>query len=223
MIGCQFEKMTKTNNNLPNVIDGTTGIKEISDIFADKYDTLYNSVSYNMKDLNALSKTIASRILSVCTNHQHTITVHEVKNALAKLKLGKKEENGLFSNHFIYGSDRLIIMITLLFNSMLVHGMAPEDLMLGTMIPLIKDSRASKQCSDNYRALTIGTGLSKLLDIVILNQQQNDALETSDLQFGFKEKLSTTMCSFMVLETIAYYKSKGSNVHVLLLDASKAF
>ena len=27
----------------------------------------------------------------------------------------------------------------------------------------------------------------------------------------------------MVLETIEYYKSKGSNVHVLLLDASKAF
>ena len=27
----------------------------------------------------------------------------------------------------------------------------------------------------------------------------------------------------MVLETIAYYKSKGSSVHVLLLDASKAF
>ena len=77
----EVRKMTKTNNNLPNVIDGTTGIKEISDIFADKYDTLYNSVSYNMKDLNALSKTIASRILSVCTNHQHTITVHEVKNA----------------------------------------------------------------------------------------------------------------------------------------------
>ena len=222
MLWDEVRKMTKANNNLPNVIDGSTGIKEISDIFANKYDTLYNSVSYNMNDLNALSKTIASRILSVCTNHSHTITVHEVKNALAKLKLGKKEENGLFSNHFIYGSDRLIIMITLLFNSMLVHGMAPENLILGTMIPLIKDSRASKQCSDNYRALTIGTGLSKLLDIVILNRQ-NDALETSDLQFGFKEKLSTTMCSFMVLETIAYYKSKGSNVHVLLLDASKAF
>ena len=27
----------------------------------------------------------------------------------------------------------------------------------------------------------------------------------------------------MVLETIQYYKSKGSNVHALLLDASKAF
>ena len=27
----------------------------------------------------------------------------------------------------------------------------------------------------------------------------------------------------MVLETIQYYRSKGSNVHVLLLDASKVF
>ena len=218
----EVKKMTKTNNNLPNIIDGSTGIEEISDIFAEKYDTLYNSVSYSQSDLNELKKNIDAQITNVCPNHPHTITVQEVKNALAKLKLGKKEDSGLFSNHFIYGSERLVIMITLLFNSMLVHGIAPDELILGTMIPMIKDSRASKQCSDNYRSLTIGTGLSKLLDTVILNRQK-DVLETSELQFGFKEKLSTTMCSFMVLETIAYYKSKGSNVHVLLLDASKAF
>ena len=165
---------------------------------------------------------IAKRIDNSCANHYHTISVQQVKDALFKLKLGKKEENGLFSNHFIYGSDRLLVMITLLFNSMLVHGIAPDDLLLGTMIPLIKNSRATKQCSDNYRALTIGTGMSKLLDTVILNQQK-DVLKTSELQFGYKENLSTTMCSFMVLETIEYYKSKGSSVHVLLLDASKAF
>ncbi len=170
--------MSKTNNNLPSFIDGITGIEEISDIFADKYDALYNSVSYSQNDLSILMRNIDTQITNVCPNHSHTITVKEVKNALAKLKLGKKEESGLFSNHLIYGSDRLIIMITLLFNSMLVHGIAPDELILGTMIPLIKDSRASKQCSDNYRALTIGTGLSKLLDIVILNQQK-DILDTS--------------------------------------------
>ena len=105
---------------------------------------------------------------------------------------------------------------------MLVHGIAPDDLLLGTMIPLIKNSRGNKQSSDNYRSLTIGTGLSKLLDLIII-KQQSEALNTSDLQFGFKEKSSTSMCTFMVLETIEYYRSKGSNVHVLLLDASKAF
>ena len=54
---------------------------------------------------------------------------------------------------------------------MFIHGVAPNDLLLGTMIPLIKNSRGNKQSSDNYRSLTIGTGLAKLLDIVILNQQ----------------------------------------------------
>ena len=78
---------------------------------------------------------------------------------------------------------------------MLIHGTAPDELLLGTMIPLIKNSRGKKQCSENYRALTIGTGLSKLLDIVILNKQA-EKLKTSDMQFGFKEKSSTTMHSY---------------------------
>ena len=136
--GMKSKKMSKTNNNLPTTIDEKNEVEEISHIFAEKYDTLYNSVSYNLNDLNRLTKDIARRIDNSCANRSHTITVKQVKDALVKLKLGKKEENGLSSNHFIYGSDRLIVMITLLFNSMLVHGIAPDDLLLGTMIPLIK-------------------------------------------------------------------------------------
>ncbi|CAL4193528.1 unnamed protein product, partial [Meganyctiphanes norvegica] len=34
---------------------------------------------------------------------------------------------------------------------------------------------------------------------------------------------STSMCSFLVSETIQYYKSHGSDVYMLSLDASKAF
>ena len=224
----EVRKMTKSNNELPSMIDGQTGIDEISKIFADKCETLYNSVSYDNHDMDNLKKEIETHIENVCPNdlvqptYKQTITVKELKDAVEMLKLGKKEENGLYSNHFKYGSERLFILLTLLFNSMLSHGIAPDELLLGTMIPLIKDGRLSKQCSDNYRALTIGTGLSKLLETVILNKQ-TEALKTSDLQFGFKEKSSTTMCTFMVLETIEYYKSKGSNVHVMLLDASKAF
>ena len=36
----EVKNMTKSNDNLPNFIDGLTGIKEISGIFADKYTTL---------------------------------------------------------------------------------------------------------------------------------------------------------------------------------------
>ena len=43
---------------------------------------------------------------------------------------------------------------------MLIHGIAPDDLLIGTMIPLIKNARGNKQSSDNYRSLTIGTSMS---------------------------------------------------------------
>ena len=224
----EVKKMTKTNNRLPNIMDGKTGPVDITNIFTNKYENLYNTVGYSSQDYNRLSAEINSRIKNECKvnpynkYHSHTITMNDVVNAIDDLKQGKKEENGLYSNHFKHGTKRMMIILALFFNSMVVHGIAPDEMHLGTMIPLIKDTRGKKQCSDNYRALTIGTGLAKILDIIILNQQK-DKLETSYLQFGFKKKSSTTMCTFMALETIERYTKSGSEVHVLLLDASKAF
>ena len=41
--------------------------------------------------------------------------------------------------------------------------------------------------------------------------------------FGFKEKHSTTQCTFSMQETIQYYTNSGGPVYLLMLDASKAF
>ena len=194
------------------MMDGATKPADITNIFTGKYRNLYNSVGYNTNEFNRLSAEINSRINDGCKDdliakyHSHTITLKNVEDAIDSLKHGKKEENGLYSNHFKHGTKRLMIVLALFFNSMLVHGIAPDELLLGTMIPLIKDTRGKKQCSENYRALTIGTGMAKILDIIILNQQR-DKLKTSNLQFGFKNKLSSTMCTFMALETIERYKS----------------
>ena len=48
-------------------------------------------------------------------------------------------------------------------------------------------------------------------------------MATSDYQFGYKENFSTSLCSFLVTETIQYYRSQGSNVYMVLLDCTKAF
>ena len=47
--------------------------------------------------------------------------------------------------------------------------------------------------------------------------------QSSEQQFGFKADSSTTMCSFVLNETIEYYNSNNSTVFALMLDASKAF
>ena len=113
-------------------------------------------------------------------------------------------------------------MITLLFNAILRHGVAPETLLEGTMLPLVKDKRGRLQDSGNYRAITIGSSVLKLFEIVLLNKQ-SFTFQTTNLQFGFKKKSSPVMCSMTAQEVISHYNSNKSKVFAVLLDASKAF
>ena len=46
---------------------------------------------------------------------------------------------------------------------------------------------------------------------------------SSDMQFAYKSKHSTALCSVAYLETLQYYRQNGSHVYSCLLDASKAF
>jgi hypothetical protein len=62
----------------------------------------------------------------------------------------------------------------------------------------------------------------KLIDFVIICKQ-SDSLKTSELQFGYKTKLSTGIATSVVLQTVDYYTSQGANVYALALDATKAF
>ena len=49
------------------------------------------------------------------------------------------------------------------------------------------------------------------------------SLSSNDSQFGFKQRHSTSQCTFVVKETVQYYLNGGSIVYGMLLDASKAF
>ena len=64
--------------------------------------------------------------------------------------------------------------------------------------------------------------MSKLIDnvlIILIGKQ----ISTSTYQFAYKAGFSTSLCSFLVAETISYYRSRGSNVYMVSLDATKAF
>ena len=64
--------------------------------------------------------------------------------------------------------------------------------------------------------------MGKLFDSIVLEEQQN-SLFTDLLQFGFKEKASTVVCTALLKETIGYYNENNTDCYLLLLDASKAF
>ncbi len=95
-------------------------------------------------------------------------------------------------------------------------------MILGTMVPIPKNKKKSLCNTDNYRAIALSSIIGKVLDWVILIKECH-VLKSSNLQFGFKNNLSTTQCTFYMMETVNYYNINRSNLYVLLLDATKAF
>ena len=103
-------------------------------------------------------------------------------------------------------------LISLLFTSMLSHGVASTRLLLSTMVHVPKDKRGSKSDSNNYRAIAISSILGKLFGSIII-KDQDLSLITDDLQFGFKENSSTITCTQLLVETIEYYNINNTDCY----------
>lgn len=111
-------------------------------------------------------------------------------------------------------------MLALYFTSMLCHGYISQLLLLGTMCPIPKSSNVSN--ADKYRAITLCSSIIKLFELVVIDQQ-SEALTNDVLQFGYKAKSSTTLCTMLLKEVASKFVSEGSDVYCIMLDASKAF
>ena len=114
--------------------------------------------------------------------HTHDITVAHVKNAIHKMKSRKSDcIDGILSDNFKEGTDSLYTLISLLFSSMLMHGVPPAGLLMSSLVPILKNKRGNKCDSDNYRQIAISSLMGKLFDSIVLEEQQ-DRLFTDLLQ-----------------------------------------
>ena len=86
----------------------------------------------------------------------------------------------------------------------------------------MKDNLGDITMSDNYRAIDLGSLLLKLLDIVIF-LLEGDKLHCDEIQFGFQEKASRVMCSWMVTTVVDQFTRQNKPVHGCAMDLSKAF
>jgi len=112
--------------------------------------------------------------------------------------------------------------ISLLFSGLLVHGCVPECMLTNTVIPIPKGKQANRTYSNNYRGIALSSVFGKLFDLVMLTRYCQ-SLRSCNLQFGFKARRSTDMCTMILKESIAYYVNHNSSVYCTFLDASKAF
>ena len=126
------------------------------------------------------------------------------------------------SDHFINTTDLFHNNLSQIITIMLKHGTTNQNINKSVIKPIPKNKSNSLADSNNYRAISKNTIISKIIDNVLISLI-DDKLITSAYQFAYKKDFSTSLCSFLVLETIQYYKSRGSNVYMLSLDCTKAF
>ena len=222
-----IKKLNGNNKTIANVVDDKNSDNEIAAIFNDKYLDLYNSVpdvNFNIT-INDVGRLVDEK----CNKNQcktfsdHTVTYNVVENAIKSLKKGKDDEIfEMYSDHFINASESVLKTLSQLLTTMLRHGTTSSIINKSVIKPIPKDKKKSLSDSTNYRAISKNSIMSKIIDYVIM-QLIDDKMTTSAYQFGYKENFSTTLCSFLVSETIQYYRSHGSNVYMTLLDCSKAF
>ena len=224
-----ISKIKNNKNTVSAVIDNARG-QSACDAFKRKYSDLFNANPSG--DMHMIKHEVNEDIRNRCCQdrargnkeeHLHTITPEMIKKVISKIKKGQYDEHfKIFSESIMYGCERLFVMLSLMLSCMLRHGYTVDSFTRVSIKPIPKDKKKSLSNSENYRGIAPNATIPKLLDYIIL-ETFPQVFSSSDNQFAYKSKFSTTMCTFMVLETIQYYRDRGSPVYVTLLDSSKAF
>ncbi len=162
-------------------------------------------------------------IAGQCTFSQcHTISPTVIEKGVWSLAQNKIDQiYNISSSHFINGTELLFSMLSQIITAMLRHGSTNVHLNKAAIKPIPKSSLKSCAGSSNYRAISLNSIIRKIINHIIISIK--DKIMTFHLQFAYKESFSTSLCSFLVTETVRYYQTHGFNVYVLLLDATKAF
>ena len=217
----EVKQLRCQHNGVCSVIDGLTNSDDIAKRFAGRYRELYTSVTYNSADMQGIRDELNKSLHGCDADSNLSVRIDDVLSAIPHLKADKCDGNFvLYSNHFLNACDELSLHISFLLSAMLVHGYTAGDMVACALILIPKGKYANITDSGNYRGIALSSLFGKIFDLIFLNKF-SDCLLTQ--QFGFKPKHSTSMCTMVLKETLAYYTVDGGSAFCTLLDVTKAF
>ena len=214
-----FAEIKKQRKNAADddvTIDGVAG-KDIPGKFANVYSELFNRETDDA-EVNKVKVAIEDEIDEDSWNEINKVNSSSIKEALKRIKPDKSDPICNFSSDFLKNSPEVLIYhLEKMIKAFLVHGHVSEVLLLATLVPIVKDKLGDLCSSANYRSIAISSLILKLLDWIVINLYGH-LLKCDDFQFGFQEQSSTSLCSWVVYETIDMYLRKGSKVYGVLMD-----
>ena len=152
----------------------------------------------NLLNIHNPEDVCSSVTSSITSDDVSTISVSadDVFYAFQHLKRNKTDQFGVSSNHILYASSALIDLLASFFSAVLWHGYMPEVFRYYVVVPIPKGHKDAS-CSTNYRGIAIASIISKPLEWVLLSKY-SEYFQSSELQFGFKKGVSTTLCTGLI-------------------------
>ena len=113
----EVDKMKPRSSMISSTVYGNNDCGNITNMFSDDYNMLYNSVPYDKDEMKCIETEIMSRIERQ-SNGCYCTTVQDVIDAVAHLKVGKFDgSEALFSDHFINGTKHLhVFLLSFIYN-----------------------------------------------------------------------------------------------------------
>ena len=216
-----IKKQRKCGETYPSAIDGHTD--DIPEYLASMYEELYNSVD-DKENLRNLESQLEDMIDDQSLEFIDRISPDVVRSATQKkLKPGKTDPVvDIKSDFLIHAPDEVFVILCLCFKSYIVHAHVSSFLLISTMVPLLKDKLGDITSSNNYRSIALSSLVLKIFDLVLLSTF-SEFLQLDDLQFSYQADVSTSMCTWLAVESVSHFLRNGNEVYTCLMDMSKAF
>ena len=109
-------------------------------------------------------------------------------------------------------------------NYFLVSGVFPDALKIAKVVPVFKNGDA--KCISNYRPISVLPTLSKITERIVYNRLSKYLSDHSILhsnQFGFREKLSTSMALLELIDKLTEAADNKLTSIGVFIDLAKAF
>jgi hypothetical protein len=213
-----WSDMKKSDNcgimNVTEQLDGVKGSVNVVNLWKEKYKSLYSK--YCEPENNLLHDDHPR-------DNSFVITDLMVNQGIGKLKCKfDVGDEGIPVELLKMLPENCIKKLTDLLNLFIICGYVPDNLVKGTLVPIVKDPRGNLCSSDNYRCIAIVGTLSKLFELVLLEYMSNK-ITISMPQFGFKKGCSTDMCCDIFKRTVSLFRDEGSYMFACFVDLRKAF
>ena len=206
-------------------INGATSSPDIACAFANAFEAA--CVPWDPEAVKQENRELDGRLDAcnlVCDDSSQVsfvISSSDVQSAIRKLSCGKSPDiRGLSAEHL--KNANVSFEISCILTAMVRASVYPSAFCESLFFPLLKDTSMDKADSSSYRGIAVAPVLSKVFEAVFAIRNA-DYLKTHRYQYGYKQDSSCGVCAFDLLSQGNRYCRSGSPVHLLFVDASKAF